>query len=416
MSRKSTVTIQLDSELHFTSSTLTGRIIVDIASNIPATQSKIEVQLIGETKTYVKKCHTGLSSSGSRSASHVFLALTQVIADFSHPDSLILGATGILDLPFEFVIPRYLPNHICRHPVQQEGLRQLHLSAPPSLGRNSFYKQRANDMMPWKVSINYRIVARILDQKNLPTSCSTKKLQIFQSLDPQLPQLYDFPGQDRIPRVDKTLWKSIFSGPSGVLRMHSDKPTVFQLPWDYPQRLRPLNKSITIQVRFYPASSRNMPPILDTLRLKLKATTWYADRGRSVVPDMECFQSDPHQDVHHETISKSSWALKNVKWNSETDISTTLGVSQDDDRLWSPASNATRSGKRHECRRIVYFEAEIMVPITLPENRTFVPTFQSCLVSRTYSVDLDLKLERLSALNARAKIELPVYICPARID
>lgn len=37
-----------------------------------------------------------------------------------------------------------------------------------------------------------------------------------------------------------------------------------------------------------------------------------------------------------------------------------------------------------------FYTTSVIIPITIPSSKTFVPTFHSCLVSRTYSLDLSL--------------------------
>ena len=37
-----------------------------------------------------------------------------------------------------------------------------------------------------------------------------------------------------------------------------------------------------------------------------------------------------------------------------------------------------------------FWTAHILVPLSLPKNRSFVPTFHSCIVSRTYTLELSL--------------------------
>jgi hypothetical protein len=39
-----------------------------------------------------------------------------------------------------------------------------------------------------------------------------------------------------------------------------------------------------------------------------------------------------------------------------------------------------------------FYTATILVPITLPANKTWIPTFHSCIVSRVYAIDLSLSV------------------------
>ena len=55
-----------------------------------------------------------------------------------------------------------------------------------------------------------------------------------------------------------------------------------------------------------------------------------------------------------------------------------------------------------------YYVARILVPIELPANKAFVPTFHSCLISRTYSLGLSLSTN--SAFGGNLDLKLPIQV------
>jgi hypothetical protein len=59
-----------------------------------------------------------------------------------------------------------------------------------------------------------------------------------------------------------------------------------------------------------------------------------------------------------------------------------------------------------------YYTASVVIPISLPKNKTFVPTFHSCLISRTYSLDLSLTYHTPGAnvLTPTVSLRLPIQV------
>ena len=54
-----------------------------------------------------------------------------------------------------------------------------------------------------------------------------------------------------------------------------------------------------------------------------------------------------------------------------------------------------------------FYTAQILVPVTLTEKKNFIPTFHSCLISRTYTLSLQFAPQGGSNLN----LKVPVQIC-----
>jgi hypothetical protein len=59
-----------------------------------------------------------------------------------------------------------------------------------------------------------------------------------------------------------------------------------------------------------------------------------------------------------------------------------------------------------------YYTASVVIPISLPNNKTFVPTFHTCLISRTYSLDLSLTYHTpgTNVLTPTISLRLPVQV------
>jgi hypothetical protein len=60
----------------------------------------------------------------------------------------------------------------------------------------------------------------------------------------------------------------------------------------------------------------------------------------------------------------------------------------------------------------VYYTASVVVPIILPKKKAFVPTFQSCLIARIYSLDLSLSFHPVgkTVLTPTLSLRVPIQI------
>ncbi|KAI7624167.1 hypothetical protein KC346_g2340 [Hortaea werneckii] len=106
--------------------------------------------------------------------------------------------------------------------------------------------------------------------------------------------------------------------------------------------------------------------------------------------------------------------MANVEWtkrqaekpadpNARRDSATSFsGVSIDN----TPQPSDQYKGK-------TYYTARLLVPITLPNHKAFVPTFHSCLVSRQYALKLDLSISGTGGIAPSLDLKLPIQISQA---
>jgi len=56
-----------------------------------------------------------------------------------------------------------------------------------------------------------------------------------------------------------------------------------------------------------------------------------------------------------------------------------------------------------------FYTAQILVPVTLPAERTFVPTFHSCLISRVYTLNLHLGIHSVGVVPS-VELKIPIQV------
>lgn len=77
-------------------------------------------------------------------------------------------------------------------------------------------------------------------------------------------------------------------------------------------------------------------------------------------------------------VSSAQWEKHSASSGSDRRDSIHRVTSEDSD---DPSASSFKDN---------YYTTSIIIPITIPNSKIFVPTFHSCLVSRTYSLDLSL--------------------------
>lgn len=125
------------------------------------------------------------------------------------------------------------------------------------------------------------------------------------------------------------------------------------------------------------------PPIVDTVSASLEGTTFYAASGRQAFPSKASYLMDPTQGRYQKSLKLSTMSGVDAHWET--------------DRI---------SGRQ---------VAHIRIPIVLPPNKKIVPTFHTCLISRTYSLRLRLKL-KTHGNSTSVELNVPVHVSMDRID
>lgn len=395
--------------------------VVSITARYDTPFDEIYVTFEGTTKTFVEKISTALPAHGRTEAFHVFLRLIQPINAESLPEDLILRAGQTYSIPFTFVVPERILPQSCTHSPTNNKIHDLHLNLPPSLGdpmAASIGNILLDDMAPEMAVVSYAVKVRLFHGRNSSgklnlVADTARKLRIMPASAEQRP--IPFPGglkDDYRPRKEKVIKRGMFKGGKlGCLTMESSQPKSLRLP---PLRSTsssrhtpssaysscpPVTTMATVNLRFDPTDSSSPPPKLSTLTTKLKVATFFSSAPLSELPTrITDFHYSSSKGVHVETIQLSSRCVASAKWARHSPTSSTSSS------ISTTASSFYNGG--------VFYTTQILVPVTLPSSnsttKTFVPTFHSCLVSRTYALDLYLSTQAVGTTNLH--IKLPVQV------
>ncbi|KAH9880835.1 hypothetical protein IAQ61_001129 [Plenodomus lingam] len=382
----------------------------------------IDIAFVGTSQAFVDRVTTAPMVSGRGDAQHRFLVLRQPIADSDFPSPRIFERDRAYKFPFTFIIPSQLLPRACSHKVVSDHVHDVHCLLPPSLGDPDlagFGGSLLDDLAPEMSKIVYAVKVRIAHTRGseglMVLAEKMKKIRVKPALAEQPPLNIDNSLEYR-PREEKIIRKGIFKGRLGTLTAKTAQPRPLFIPGARTTDNEPISTMSKIVIRFDPSEDNHGPPKLSSLATKIKVSTFYASAARQSFPSQLALGFDLSQGLYAESILLSDLCIASVQWEehgpnsdpiTEDFIRRDSGIS--DCSLVSNAERCFPTGilppsKDYQQGR--FYTTEILVPVTLPMNKSFVPTFHSCLISRTYTLGL-----KLSVNGSTISLKVPVQIC-----
>lgn len=365
---------------------------------------------------------------GRQESVHRFLKLTQPIDRNDLPRSHILEAGKVYEVPFHFAVPEQLLPKACQHKYHHEAVREAHLQVPPSFGDpalSGFGSTLLDDLAPLMTRIVYSVSVELYrDHPNDGTQIvfaeATKKLRIKPAFEEKPPIDLDIYGkhEDYSLRQEKTMRKGMLKGKLGRLVMETSQPSAFKLPAISPgMSHEPVTTKVKIALRFDPTEEATQPPRLGSLNSRIKVATFFASAPRVNFPSRSALAYDGTQGYISEFVNLSSMCVASVEWRkhdaSESPISRRASaVSQDSTNSIVRSTSASQSAilePSSDYKGKSFYTATILVPLALPMNKNFVPSFHTCLVSRVYGLHISLGLSG-QAFGSTVTLKLPVQI------
>lgn len=383
----------------------------------------IEISFIGASETFVDKFSTAPTSLNARTdASHVFLKLRQPIDESTLPMPRIAEAGRTYKFPFTFVIPPHLLPKSCQRYANDQ-IRAAHLQLPPSMGDMSISGHGGkllDDLTPEMAKISYAIKVTITreretDGRIISLVDKSKKVRVKPAFEEQPPLVVGSNDAEYRLRQEKTIRKGVFKGKLGKLVMETQQPRSLRIPGARTPGNRPITTSAKVVLRFDPADEDSLPPRLGSLSSKLKVTTFYATTPRREFPRREHILLDMSQGVFAETLPLASRCMAAAQWTKHTPSADDIAAASDPtatrrDSGISDCSDTNNNKNIPEPSESYagrsYYTANLLIPIQLPTNKTFVPTFHSCLVSRVYRLDLSLAMSATTHLTLKIPIQV----------
>lgn len=347
----------------------------------------IVITFQGSSRTYVEKMTTSAAVNGRSLAHHNFLRLVQPLDENDMPPGRIAKAGSAYRFPFTFVVPERLLPQACSHTKTSDDVHDAHLSLPPSLGDPMMAGDRKalkDDLAPAMTVISYAIRVMVTRQspegqgKPLVIVDKAKKLRVIPAVDEATPLKANGRSEgDYKLRQEKWIKKGVFKGKLGRVVMEASPPKSVRLPSIRAKDDHRATTKVVVDLTFHPVAEGIKPPLLQNLTNKLRITTFFASVPQRDFPREMSGTLDLHRGHYKESIRLSSHSIESVQWTPYNSVGR-----HDSANALSPVDS--------ESGPITFYTAQILVPIDLPTSKTFIPTFHSCLISRTYAFDLSL--------------------------
>lgn len=347
----------------------------------------------------------------------MFLKLRQPIESTDYPTPRVMEPGCVYEFPFMFVVPNRLLPQVCSHPTSHEQVHQAHTMVPPTLGDVMILeegKTYVNDMAPDMSQIGYKVVVTInrrldTNSRAIKTIVShAKKVRIIPTTE-EAPPIDTEGHSNYCLRKEKTVKRGFLRGVQGKLIASASQPKVIRLAAPNCETKDHVSTVAKIQLRFEPVGDEK-PPRLGSITSRIKANTFYNANPWTDFP----MQSAAHtgystigEALFSESVPLSNMCVSSAQWERHPSSS-----SEERRESVSTICSDVSAGPSDSFTGGVFYTASLVVPVTLPNNRKFIPTFHSCLMSRVYSIELGLSWHTPSTnvLTPSLTLRLPVQM------
>ncbi len=336
-----------------------------------------------------------------------FLKMRMPISEDDMPEDRVFKAGRTYTIPFHFVIPHQLPIGACKHQCEDGPVLDHHLRLPPTIG---FWS--ADDQAPEMAQIEYAVKARAVKQAqgDVPASKVMEGQHVVKVLpaSPEdAPLDITFRDERYTMAKTKTIRKNLFSAKTGKLTAASMQPEAVMFSADG----RDASLSTAhINLEFVPDSVDTAPPKINSVSAKLLSTTFFGAAPVNYLPNLgprtayhsnPCLNYTTTNNLFNNPVDKISWLQEKVDAGRRDSGYSSSHLSPDSDAMGKSGNKKTASPIKHV--------ASLDVPFTVTNNnrKIFLPTFHSCLISRTYVLQLCLSV---GPTNTTLTLSVPVQV------
>ncbi|OOQ87026.1 arrestin (or S-antigen), N-terminal domain protein [Penicillium brasilianum] len=373
---------------------------------------EVEITFQGTSHTTVERA----ACPGRTGSQQMFLKLRQPIEESDYPCPRIMEAGRTYSFPFTFVVPDRLLPQVCTHARTNIHIHNAHTMLPPTLGDPMLAgngKTLLDDMAPDMSQISYIVRAAVLkrsstDHGNLKAMANlAKKVRIIPTVEEE-PPINVADHTYYCTHKEKSVKRGFLRGKLGRLVASASQPKPIRLLPPSCETSDTVSTMTSVHLRFDPVGDEQ-PPKLGSMTSKIKASTFYSAGPWDDFPMHSGSTpiSQVGQGLFTESVPISNMCVASAKWvkhvaSTECERRDSLQSTTSDDST-GPSTSLSRD---------TYYTTSVVIPISLPKNKTFVPTFHSCLISRTYSLDLSLTYHTPGAnvLTPTVSLRLPIQV------
>lgn len=338
---------------------------------------------------------------GHPKAQHMFLRMEQPVRPEAFPIPYVLSAGQSYDLEFSFYVPEQMSSRACTHPVCDDAVRQSHLQLPPSLGESCV----GDDMSPTNLSISYDVVACVHGKEGVLMKESAN-VRVVPNTRAE-PPLHFKENFDHQMHGEIKLRKGIARRTYGILTAEAvaPEPINFQDLCEHP------GANITnaaVVLRFDGLEDFAMPPYLGCLKTRLLVANFSATSARDKLPTTSNTIPGSGQGTYVASVRLAPIVHEKAVWRKVpfNPSAARLDMKRHDSVGSMLSLSSRQSSEALEPKDLASYVLKVDVPIALPGSKVFIPTFHSCLGSRTYTLQILLEIGGGSTMELRVPVQI----------
>ncbi|KHN97945.1 arrestin [Metarhizium album ARSEF 1941] len=340
-----------------------------------------------------------------------FMKLRMPIERSALPDNCVFEAGKTYTIPFNFVVPHHLTIGACNHYCSSPAVQEQHLRLPPTVG----FWERA-DQAPDMVLIEYSVKARAYRAASEAGGTPQKIMEGYHILKvlPACPEDAPLDVTFRDERYNlsrtKTIRKKLFSVKAGKLTVTAAQPSAVMLSADGHHAS---DSVVRMNLEFAPTSTDFFPPKINSVSGKLVSSTFFGAAPSGLLPNLgsrATYTANPslsytvsNNIFNNKSVEKLVWRVHNVSRRRDSGYSS-FGNADEEQSETECSDDALKKGKRCPIRHSAVMDVPFSIPIT---KKIFLPTFHSCLISRTYTLHLSMSV---GVANTTMSLAIPLQI------
>ncbi|OAA37430.1 arrestin [Metarhizium rileyi] len=340
-----------------------------------------------------------------------FMKLRMPVDRSTLPESSVFEAGKTYAIPFHFVVPHHLTIGACNHHCSSPAVKEQHLRLPPTVG---FWQgdDQAPDMVQIEYSIKARAYRRASEESGVPNKLMEGYhiLKVLPSLPEDAPLDITFRDERYNLSKTKTVRKNLFSVKAGKLTATATQPCAVMLSADGHQASGSVAR---VSLEFSPMSAETTPPKINSVSGKIISSTFFGAAPTDLLPNLgsrATYTANPSLSYtvsnnlfNNKTVEKVNWQMRNVSGRRDSGYSS-LGYADEEQSETDCSDDDAKKGKTCPIRRNAILDIPFSIPMT---KRIFLPTFHSCLISRTYTLHLSLSV---GPTNTAMSLAIPLQV------
>ncbi|KAE8378303.1 hypothetical protein BDV26DRAFT_292400 [Aspergillus bertholletiae] len=322
-----------------------------------------------------------------------FMKLHHPIETGAYQPASILEPGWCYKFPFTFVVPKSLPLTAYDHEAGNAGVTKYYTRLPPSMCKET-------DTECYSIKYFVRVVIpRPLCGKGQTTKSlvnTVRPVKIVPSgiMDSSISFVLNTLTSRKDLRI-RSGWRGRRTGHLTFLASHAEP--ILSPFRQIDTTVRP-NTSIQLDFAYNPVGTQ-LPPRLRKVYPKLNlVTSFHATRREEYPPFIQTKSSGLARGNHVESLTLPPIDITSTKWTGVSSANTSAVCSR---QCHQPMFSTEQAS----------YTSSILVPISIPEHKDIMPSFQSSLISRSYTLELILCYSTAKGtVGQTVKIEIPVEV------